>query len=91
MRAVLLLLIAIAALIAGCQTSPQKKPLPQRKLFPQKKSLTDLEKNRLRQEILSRLYMAWRLEQDEREFLNEVENGTENVSNKKSGPGSGTR
>ena len=83
-------------LLTGCQTSSQKESLPQKQSLPQRKSLTDLEEKRLRQEILFKLYNAWRLKKDEREFLNtekgiEVENGTENISNKKSGPGSSTR
>ncbi|KKN29763.1 hypothetical protein LCGC14_0840610 [marine sediment metagenome] len=67
--------------LTGCQAIPQKKPL------------TDIEKKRLRQDILFDFFNAWRLKQDEQEFLNRERNpdGTENISNKKSGPGSSTR
>ncbi len=77
----IVLTLALLLFFAGCQTIPQKEPL------------TDIEKMRLRQDVLFDFYNAWRLQQDEQEFLNRERNrdGTENISNKKSGPGSSTR
>ena len=75
------LCFVVLLFLTGCQTIPQKKPL------------TDIEKMRLRQDILFDFFNAWRLKQDEQEFLNRERNrdGTENISHKKSGPGSSTR
>lgn len=80
LHSIIVLIIALLLFFSGCQTIPQKKPL------------TDYEKMRLRQDIILEFYRAWRLKQDEREFLNERNrDGTENIPHKESGPGSGTR
>ena len=77
----IILILALLFFFAGCQVVQQKEPL------------TECEKMRLRQDILFDFFNAWRLEQDEQEFLNRERDrdGTENISNKKSGPGSGKR
>ena len=78
----MILALALLFFLAGCQTESKKKPL------------SDIEAMRIRQQVLFEFYVAWQLERDEREFLNiekGIEDGTENIHNKKSGPGSGTR
>ena len=77
----IILILALLFFFAGCQPIQQKEPL------------TECEKMRLRQDILFDFFNAWRLKQDEQEFLNRERNrdGTENIPNKKSGPGSSTR
>lgn len=73
--------LALLFFFAGCQPIQQKEPL------------TEYEKMRLRQDVLFDFFNAWRLKQDEQEFLNRERNrdGTENLSNEKSGPGSSIR
>ncbi len=77
----IILTLALLFFFAGCQPIQQKEPL------------TEYEKMRLRQDVLFDFFNAWRLKQDEREFLNRERNrdGTENLSNEKGGPGSSTR
>ncbi len=81
LRSFIILILALLFFFAGCQPIQQKEPL------------TDNEKMRLRQDVLFDFFNAWRLKQDEREFLNRERNrdGTENLSNEKSGPGSSIR
>lgn len=61
-RFIIILTLALLLFFTGCQAIPQKKPL------------TDVEKNQLRQEIILKFYRAWRLKQDEQEYLNHGKN-----------------